>query len=73
MILKKNSQKEKKNIIGVKENKRSPKWFSLILILIPILFFVFLEILLRIFNYGMDNRQWVDATEDKLMLNSEIA
>ena len=66
-------KKNSKNISVAKEKKKSPKWFSLILILIPILFFVLLEISLRIFNYGTDNRQWVSATEEKLYLNPEIA
>lgn len=32
-----------------------------------------MEIALRNFNYGFDNRQWISATEGKLFLNPEIA
>ena len=55
------------------ETKKNPKWFFLVPIIIPVIFFILLEISLRIFNYGFDNRQWVEATENKLMLNPEIA
>lgn len=43
------------------------------MVLIPVIFFVLLEISLRVFNYGLDNRQWIPATEGKLFLNPEIA
>jgi tetratricopeptide (TPR) repeat protein len=52
---------------------RSPFWFYLILCLIPILFFVLLEIILRIFNYGRNDDQWIKITETKQMLNPDIA
>jgi tetratricopeptide (TPR) repeat protein len=60
------------------ENKKirktkSPFWFYLILILIPILFFVLLEIILRIFNYGRNDDQWIQITETKQMLNPDVA
>jgi tetratricopeptide (TPR) repeat protein len=61
-----------------KENKKirktkSPFWFYLILILIPILFFVLLEIFLRVINYGRNNDQWLKITETKQMLNPDVA
>jgi len=60
------------------ENKKirktkSPFWFYLILILIPVLFFVLLEIFLRVFNYGRNDDQWIKITETKQMLNPDIA
>lgn len=50
-----------------------PKWFYLSFIIIPILFFVLLEVCLSIFNYGRDNRIWVDISSDMQILNPEIA
>jgi tetratricopeptide (TPR) repeat protein len=47
--------------------------FYIILILIPLLFFVLLEGGLRIFNYGHDLSQWNEAPGGKLLLNPEIA
>jgi tetratricopeptide (TPR) repeat protein len=52
---------------------KSPFWYYLILILIPILFFVILELFLRLFNYGRNDDQWIKITETKQMLNPEIA
>ncbi len=54
-------------------NKKAPFWFNIVLVLIPILFFILLELSLRLFNYGMDNRQWVPITKEKYTLNPEIA
>ncbi|OGU74722.1 MAG: hypothetical protein A2V93_05060 [Ignavibacteria bacterium RBG_16_34_14] len=68
------SHKVKQNSAqSVKEKKKIPIWFRIILILIPFTFFILLEICLRIFNYGMDNSQWVSATDDKIYLNPQIA
>jgi len=53
--------------------RRSPLWFYLILILIPVLFFVILEIFLVLINYGRDGDQWIKLTETKQMLNPDIA
>lgn len=53
--------------------KKTPFWFNIILILIPVLFFILLELSLQVFNYGMDTRQWVPITKDKYTLNPEIA
>ncbi len=49
------------------------KWFFMVLILIPILFFILLELSLRFFNYGYDTHQWVNAGEGKLVINPSIA
>ncbi len=48
-------------------------WFYIVAVLIPVLFFVLLELSLRIFNYGYDNREWVPITKDELILNPNIA
>lgn len=55
--------------------KRPPKWFYLILFLIPVLFFVLLELGLRAFDYGYDFTVFKVVTDyhpDKLFLNPEI-
>ncbi len=57
----------------VEQKKHTPKWYFLILILIPILFFVLLETGLRIFNYGTDYNQWVEVSNKKYMLNPDVA
>ncbi|MFO7524923.1 MAG: hypothetical protein R6W68_05680, partial [Ignavibacteriaceae bacterium] len=56
-------------------NKKPPKWFYLILVLIPVIFFVLMEISLRIFNYGIDYTQFKVVSNyypDKLFLNPDI-
>lgn len=55
------------------EKKQYPIWFNLVLLLIPVLIFAFLEISLRIFNYGKDTSQWIEVVPGELMLNPEIA
>ena len=55
------------------EIKPVNKIFYLVLILIPILFFILLEIGLRIFNYGYDYTQWVSPVNGKLVLNPDLA
>ncbi len=59
--------------LNTQKNKRTPFYFYIILIGLPILFFVLLELGLRTFGYGFNYEQWDNATEDKLMLNQEIA
>ena len=61
----------KKN--NLKEKKKPPFWFYFTLILIPIFFFVFLEIGLRIFNYGKNTDPWIKITDTKQMLNPDVA
>lgn len=53
-------------------HKPAPKIFYVILIIIPILFFVLLELGLRLFNYGYNLDQWVEVTHTSLALNPEI-
>jgi len=55
------------------KNTKSPFWFYIILVLIPILFFLLLEISLRIFEYGRNDDQWIQITETKQMLNPDVA
>jgi len=50
-----------------------PKWFYIILFILPVLFFVLLEISLRIFDYGMDDTFWVDISPEMQILNPEIS
>ncbi|MFH1198406.1 MAG: hypothetical protein V1720_22075, partial [bacterium] len=57
------------------ENKKSRLWFYIITALIPILFFVILELLLRLFNYGTDYTTFVkisDQFEDYLFFNPQL-
>ena len=51
----------------------APKWFYLLLFVIPILFFVLIEVGLRILNYGNDTQVWVDISQDMQILNPEIS
>ncbi len=53
--------------------KPIPKWFYLLFILIPILFFILLETGLRIFNYGRDDRVWIDISKDMQIVNPEVS
>ncbi|MFA3783699.1 hypothetical protein ABRY23_11615 [Melioribacteraceae bacterium 4301-Me] len=64
---------EVKKIIGSEEKLKPPKYFYLILFSLPFLFFIVLEISLRIFNYGYNLDTWVSATDDKYMLNPDFA
>ena len=52
--------------------KPVPKYFYLILFLIPIVFVILLEVSLRIFDYGNEFRQWIPVTEERLGLNPDI-
>ncbi len=52
---------------------KSPFWFYIILLLIPIIFFVLLEIILRIIDYGGNDDQWIKINDTKQMLNPDIA
>lgn len=55
------------------ERKSPPKWFYLIALLIPLVFFLLLELSLRIFGYGKDLSQWTDIDSKFRMLNNDIA
>ncbi len=73
--MKKKNLKENKDLRTEPQLKKPPKWFYLILILIPVLFFVLLELALRAFDYGHDFTVFKSVTDyhsDKLFLNPEI-
>lgn len=53
--------------------KQTPKWFFIVLILIPVIFFILFELSLRLFDYGKDIPQWVDARRGKYIINPEVA
>lgn len=66
--MKKTSITEKKSKL-----KNPSRYFYVITILIPFLFFILLEFGLRLFGYGISTEQWIPATENKLLLNPDIA
>jgi tetratricopeptide (TPR) repeat protein len=68
MKKKKPSTNEKKSNL-----KQSPRYFYVITIFIPAIFFLLMEFGLRLFGYGIRTEQWIPATENKLMLNPDIA
>ncbi len=53
--------------------KKTPRWFYLVLVLLPVIIVLLLEFSLRIFNYGRTYDQWIPADEGRLTLNPEIA
>ena len=59
--------------ISLLKGEKSPRYFYLILILIPVLFFVLLEGALSLFHYGFDDKQWIDASNGKILINPDIA
>jgi tetratricopeptide (TPR) repeat protein len=69
------SDKQKKpveELIG-NSNKKTPRWFYVVLILLPVVIVILLELSLRLFNYGGTYDQWIPAGEGRLTLNPEIA
>ncbi|MCX7876102.1 MAG: GDSL-type esterase/lipase family protein [Melioribacteraceae bacterium] len=67
---------ESKNKINAEiknQKNKVPFYFYLILISIPIIFFILLEVGLRIFNYGEDLSMWVQATPGKKIINANVA
>jgi tetratricopeptide (TPR) repeat protein len=62
---------EVKKYLDENPSAKTPHYFYLIMILIPILFFVLLEFSLRIFNYGYDLSMWGNVIEGKLILNPD--
>jgi lysophospholipase L1-like esterase len=66
-------KEEKKH--ATTEKKQSPKWFYAVMISLPILFFVILELSLRIIGYGLDYTQFKTISSyypDKLFLNPDL-
>lgn len=66
-------RKSQTKLLNKNTNKKHPFYFYLILIAIPIIFFILLELGLRIFSYGFNNEQWIEVSEGKLILNPAIA
>lgn len=54
-------------------SKQTRIFFYLILLLIPIVFFVLLEISLNIINYGTDTTTWVNISSKYMGLNPDLA
>ncbi len=67
-----NVEEVEKFIKSISASKPKPV-FYLILLLIPVLFFVLLEAGLRITGYGTDTRMWVELQNGKLGLNPDVA
>ena len=64
-----------KNKSDITPKKKYPVWFSLLLVLIPIVFIVLLEIVLRLSDYGKDYSPFTEAYPaypDMLFLNPDI-
>ncbi|HEY6627337.1 MAG TPA: hypothetical protein VIZ21_10290, partial [Ignavibacteriaceae bacterium] len=62
------SDKQKKpveELIG-NSNKKTPRWFYVVLILLPVVIVILLEFSLRLFNYGRTYDQWIPAGEGRL-------
>lgn len=57
-----------------KSEKKTPKYlFYVIMIAIPFIFFIVLELSLRLIGYGKEIAQWVEIAPGKLVLNPDIA
>jgi len=71
------SEKNKKPVTDEKfmkgSSKKTPRWFYVVLILLPVVIVILLEFSLRLFNYGRTYDQWIPAGEGRLTLNPEIA
>jgi len=68
---------KKRRETGIKNaaGKPTPKWFYLVMIGLPIVFFVLLELFLRIIGYGLDYTQFKSISDyypDKLFLNPDV-
>lgn len=55
------------------KKKNFPFYFYIVLVSLPVIFFVLSEISLRFFNYGYNNEQWIEVSKGKLILNPEVA
>jgi tetratricopeptide (TPR) repeat protein len=53
-------------------SKKTHKWFYAGSILLPIIFLIMLEIFLRIIHFGYNFEQWVDAGQEKYIINPNI-
>ncbi len=71
----KTSKQKSENENKSEKAKKPPKWFYIILILIPVVFIVLLEAFLRIVNYGVVLEQFVAVSyyhPDKIYLNPDL-
>lgn len=66
-------KKEIETFLDSAGGKQTPWLFYAVVILFPIVFFVLLELGLRIFNYGYDYTEWVSPIKGEYMLNPQIA
>lgn len=62
-----------KQYISTQSTLKTRKLFYFILLLIPISFFILLEISLQFFNYGIDTSTWSKVNRTHLMLNNQVA
>ena len=62
-----------KSYIDTIPQKKYPRWFYLIPVIIPVLFIVLLEGVLQIFDYGHNIDQWEKANSTHYMLNQDVA
>lgn len=69
----KTTEDEIKNYLNETMKRKTPWYFYLILIFIPVIFVLLLEGGLRLFNYGDDLSIWMDFGKDKKMLNHDVA
>lgn len=67
------SEKEKGTVSNPRQKKTPKFFFYIFMFLIPLLFFVILELALRLFNYGQEITQWTEIAPGKLALNPDIA
>ena len=65
-------EQEVKDFLNSQKSEPPKKVFYLILVLIPILFFLILELMLRIFNYGYDTSTWTHIDKTHLGLNADV-
>ena len=64
--------KDVEEFLQANKPKPVPKYFYVILVLIPVIFLILLELGLRLFNYGNEYNQWVEVTKTTIGLNPEI-
>ena len=67
------SENEIEDFIAQLNKKTTPRWFYLILVLIPFAILIITEISLSLFNYGNDYKEWININSNYEILNPEIA
>jgi tetratricopeptide (TPR) repeat protein len=74
-INKSNQMLSNQELAGKKNKKKTPFWFYIILLLIPFVFIVLLEVLLRYFDYGYDFKYFTQVSKnypDKYFANPDL-